>query len=189
MIQHTGTQSIQTERLLLRRFEMDDAQNMFDNWVNDAQVTKYLQWLPHEDIQVTRNILDTWIKSYEKLETYNWAIVFKENNQVIGSISVVNMSEKHEWFEIGYCISRHYWNKKIMTEALKAIIKFCFVEVGLNRIQAVHYVENPASGKVMLKSGMKNEGCLKQYLKNNQGLFVDCNLYGIVKSDYKEGRS
>lgn len=110
-----------------------------------------------------------------------------QTNQVIGSISVVNMSVDYEWFEIGYCLSRNYWDKGIMMEALKAIISFCFTEVGLSRVQAFHHVENPASGKVMLKSGMKYEGCLRQYLKNNKGIFVDCDIYGIVKSEYTVG--
>jgi len=163
---------------------MDDAQNMFDNWANDVQVTKYLQWLPHGDIQVTRDILDSWIKSYENPETYNWAIELLEVAQVVGSIAIVDMSEKHEWFEIGYCLSKDHWNKGIMTEALNAIINFSFIDVGVNRVQAYHHVKNPASGKVMLKSGMKHEGCLKQYHINNQGVFVDCDIYGIVKADF-----
>lgn len=187
MIKHVGTQTIETERLLLRKFVMDDAQNMFDNWVNDAKVTRYLQWKPHGDIQVTKNILNSWIDSYEKLDTYNWAIVFRENEQVIGSISVVGMSEIHEWFEIGYCLSNDYWNNGIMTEALKAVIKYCFENVGLNRVQSLHHIENPVSGKVMLKAGMKHEGRLKQYHLNNQGTFADCDFYGIVRSDYIQG--
>ncbi|NLO09571.1 MAG: GNAT family N-acetyltransferase [Clostridiales bacterium] len=184
MIKHVGTLLIDTERLHLRRYTMDDAQDMFDNWVNDAQVTRYLQWLPHGDIQITRNILDSWVKSYEKPTTYNWAIELKENTQVIGSIAVVQMSEDYEWFEVGYCLSRKHYNKGIMTEALKAIIRFSFLDVGVNRVQAFHHVGNSASGKVMLKSGMKYEGCLRQYIVNNQGVFVDCDFYGIVKSDW-----
>ena len=154
------------------------------NWANDAQVTKYLQWLPHGNIQVTRNILDSWIKSYEKPETYNWAIELLEVAQVVGSIAIVDISEKHEWFEIGYCLSREYWNRGIMTEALNAIIHFSFLDVGVNRVQAYHHAQNPASGKVMRKSGMKHEGCLKRYHINNQGVFVDCDVYGAVRADF-----
>ena len=83
---------------------------------------------------------------------------YKENMQAIGSISIVNFSDLHEWCEIGYCLSRNYWNNGIMTEALKAVIKLCFTKVGFNRVHAFHHAENKASGRVMLKSGMKYEG-------------------------------
>ncbi|HHV60912.1 MAG TPA: GNAT family N-acetyltransferase [Clostridiaceae bacterium] len=190
MINHIGTQTIETDRLILRKFMMGDAQNMFDNWANDHQVTKYLQWKPHENIEVTKNILENWVKSYEQPDRYNWGIVYKENMQVIGSIAIVSFSNMHEWCEIGYCLSRNYWNTGIMTEALKVVIKFCFTKIGFNRVQAFHHVENTASGKVMLKAGMKYEGRLRQYHVNTQGVFVDCDMYSILKDEYlnQEGR-
>lgn len=184
MINHVGTRNIETKRLILRKFTMDDAQNMYDNWANDARVTKYLQWKPHENIDVTKNILIDWIKSYERLDYYQWAIVYKENMQAIGAISIVGFSDLHKWCEIGYCLSRNYWNNGIMTEALKAVIDFCFSKIGFNRVHAFHHAENRASGRVMLKSGMKYEGRLSQYHTNTQGEFVDCDMYAILKDDY-----
>jgi len=184
MINHVGTLNIETKRLILRKFTMDDAQNVFDNWANDALVTKYLQWKPHESIDVTKSILNDWVRSYERLDCYNWAIVCKDNMQVISSISLVDFSNLHKWCEIGYCLSRNYWNNGIMTEALKAVIDFCFTKIGFNRVQAFHHAENRASGRVMLKSGMKYEGRLRQYRANTRGEFVDCDMYAILKDDY-----
>jgi ribosomal-protein-alanine N-acetyltransferase len=86
--------------------------------------------------------------------------------------------------EIGYCIGRAFWNQGILTEALNALIAFFFDQVGANRIAAHHDTRNPASGKVMLKSGMKFEGVARQAVLNNQGIY-DAVQYAILKSDWQ----
>lgn len=114
----------------------------------------------------------------------NWAIVPQDDGKVIGSISVVGMSNNMEKCEIGYCLAKSYWNQGIITESLEAMIKYLFNEIGFHRIQATHNIANVASGKVMLKSGMKYEGKLRKYNKSNKGIFVDCNIYFIIKEDF-----
>lgn len=94
MLKHRGTITLYTDRLLLRRFTPEDATDMFANWANDPDVTRYLSWLPHQDIEVTKKILSSWLSLYERPNYYNWAIVPKRNGKVIGSISVVETSEK-----------------------------------------------------------------------------------------------
>src|SRR5690554_324686 len=180
MVKHKGTEMLETERLILRRFTIDDADAMFNNWANDPEVTKYLTWLPHGKVDITRNLLESWIKEYEDLEKYNWTIVLKNIGKPIGSISVVEASNIWERAEIGYCMGKKYWNQGIMTESLKAVVNYLITQIGFKRIQATHHVDNPASGKVMLKTGMKYEGRLRKYIKNNQGQFVDCDMYAIL---------
>jgi ribosomal-protein-alanine N-acetyltransferase len=183
MPNHKGTLKIETERLILRRFELNDAEDMFHNWANDSEVTKYLTWLPHKNIDITKEIINGWVQCYDNLEGYKWAIVPKNYGRVIGSISVVEFFNDKERCEIGYCIARRYWNQGIMTEALKAIIKFLIYECGFKRVFATHDIDNPASGKVMIKAGMKYEGRLRKYNKNNKGQFVDCDIYAILEED------
>lgn len=183
MLNHKGTQTINTERLILRRFRESDTQDMYDNWASDDKVTKYLTWPPHQDLEVTKSILADWIKQYEEDDYYQWAIVPKDYGKVIGSISVVSLSNMHEHCEIGYCIGRDYWGKGITTEALKALISYLFMEVGFQRLQAFHHSENIASGKVMQKAGMKYEGILRNYHKNLKGEFVDCDFYAVIRED------
>jgi ribosomal-protein-alanine N-acetyltransferase len=84
---------------------------------------------------------------------------------------------------LGYCIGKEWWHLGIMTEALGSVIKYLFEEVGMNRIEARHDTNNPNSGKVMLKCGMKYEGTMRQADMNNQGL-SDCSLYAILAEDY-----
>lgn len=109
--------------------------------------------------------------------------MLKENEKVIGSISVVELSNTNEHCDIGYCIGKAYWNKGITTEALKAVILFLFNEIGFERVQAIHYTENVASGEVMKKAGMTYEGRRRKFHKNLAGIFVDCDAYAILKED------
>ena len=78
-MQHLGTQTIETERLVLRRFSMEDAQTMYDNWASDDDVTRYLTWPTHTDSSVTEMVLGNWVDSYANDDFYNWAIQLKSD--------------------------------------------------------------------------------------------------------------
>ena len=179
-----GTQTIETDRLILRRFTVDDAQDMFDNWANDADVCEYLEWDPHGNVAVTQDLLRGWVQAYGDESFYNWAVELKQIGKPIGSIAAVMFSEKHKCCEIGYCISKIYWSQGIMAEALKAVIKYFFTQVGLNRVSAGHDVQNVGSGKVMLKAGMTLEGTQRQRRIRRDGTFADGNMYSILSSEY-----
>lgn len=184
MLSHKGTKVINTDRLLLRKFELVDAYDMFKNWANDSQVTKFLSWKPHNSVEVTKGIVECWVKEYMNTNIYNWAIELKEIGEVIGGISIVKLDEKNYSCEIGYCMSKMYWGKSIMSEALKAVIDYLFSEVGFNRIVAKHDTNNVASGKVMLKSGMKYEGTLRQAKIRENKEFYDLAIYAILKDEW-----
>lgn len=117
MLNHKGTMSLETERLKLRKFNQEDAEDMYNNWASDAEVTKYLTWPTHSSIEVTKRVVGMWIDDYENGEYYQWAIELKETGQVIGSISLMNIDNHIENCEIGYCIGKEFWNKGIVTEA------------------------------------------------------------------------
>lgn len=180
---HIGTQYIETERLILRRFEPSDAPAMFDNWASDGEVTKYLTWPTHADVSVTEGILGQWVPQYEKDDYYNWAIVLKEHgSQPIGNINVAHWSEDREAPEIGYCMGRRWWHRGIMTEALGAVLDFLFERVGVEQIVALHDTNNPHSGGVMRKCGMVFDGVQEKAGKNNQGV-VDMARYVLKAGD------
>lgn len=180
---HIGTQYIETDRLILRRFELNDAQAMFDNWASDDEVTKYLTWPTHSGVFVTKQILEEWVPQYSKNECYRWAIVLKENGpQPIGSIGVGHWYEDGAVPEIGYCMGQRWWHQGIMSEALGAVIDFLFNQVGVQRIEARHDTNNPHSGGVMRKCGMKFEGVREKSHRNNQGE-VDIAHYSIERGD------
>lgn len=181
-MKHLGTQKIETPRLILRRFTIEDAQPMFDNWASDPEVTKFLTWPAHGSVEVSQWVVNDWISHYEEDTFYQWAIVPKELDQPIGSISVVSRNDEAELVHIGYCIGKNWWHRGIMTETLQAVIDFFFDEVGVNRVETRHDPNNPNSGAVMRKCGMKYEGTLRQSDRNNQGI-CDAAWYGILRED------
>ena len=180
---HVGTQQLETDRLILRRYTKDDASAIYKNWASDDEVTKCLTWPTHESQEVTQTIIDEWVKSYSNENYYHWAIVLKENgDEPVGDIAVVHIKEKASVAHIGYCTGRKWWNQGITSEALSAVIDFLFDVVDVNRIEARHDAKNPNSGKVMKKCGMKYEGTLRSSDWNNQGICDAC-YYALLKSD------
>lgn len=179
-MKHLGTKTIETERLILRRFAVEDAEQMYENWASDAEVTKFLLWPTHADVEATRKLLGSWVDAYEKEDKYEWCIVLKEKNEPIGSIGAVGLNEKVKSAEVGYCIGRAYWHKGYTSEALAAVMKFLLEEVGVERIEARHDPKNPHSGDVMKKCGLRYEGTRIRADWNNSGI-CDTALYGYVK--------
>lgn len=182
-MKHIGTKEIKTNRLLLRRFVETDAQAMFDNWASDDEATKYLTWPAHQEMTVTQFMVNNWVEGYAAFNQYKWAITLKEKpNEVIGDISVVAINERTEECEIGYVISRNHWSKGYMSEAMAAVCDYLLTEGPFNRVEALHDINNPASGKVMMKAGLQYEGTHRQYGLNSTGL-VDAARYAILKRD------
>lgn len=182
---YKGTTKLETERLILRKFKITDAQDMFDNYASSDNVTKYMTWETHKNIDVTKEYLQSLTESYSDGKVFDWAIKLKSENKVIGSISAKNLNENISKIEIGYCIGEKWWNHGIVTEALKEIIRFLSEEVDINRIEAYHDIRNPASGRVMQKCGMKFEGILRQAYPSKNDV-VDVCTYSILKSDIKK---
>ena len=183
---HKGTVRLETERLVLRRFERGDAPAMLKNWASDPEVTKFLTWMPHQSIMITENVISAWLAEYTKPEFYQWAIELKELGEPIGSISVVGLVEERDIVSIGYCIGSKWWHRGYTSEAFAAVIKFLFEEVGVNRLEARHNPNNPYSGEVMKKCGLKYEGTLRQAATDNTGI-VDLCIYSMLRSEYFEG--
>ena len=181
VLTHKGTVEIKTERLLLRRFTLDEAQPMFDRWANDERVSRYLTWDPHGAVEITKMLVEAWCSAYEKPDNYNWAIEL--DGEVIGSISVVRTDERSERMDLGYCMGTAWWGKGIMTEAAGAVIDFLFAEVGCNRVEIDHLLANPASGRVAQKCGLTKEGVRREYFNKN-GVFHDEVIYGIVRKEW-----
>ena len=183
MLRHKGTVTIETIRLILRKFEISDAEDMFYNWASDAEALKFLPWGPHENINVTRRKINSFIDRYEYKNYYNWAISLKPNNEVIGSISVEIQNDTDKTCEVGYCLSREHWNRGIMTEALRAVMHYLFYEIGYDKVTAKYDVLNVASGKVMMKAGMRFEKILYQVSRRKDGSFYDCAVYSRHRLD------
>lgn len=182
---HKGTASLETDRLILRKFEERDIEFAFKNWMSDEKVTEFLTWKAHKNIDESKDVINSWINKYVEKNFYQWAIEFKEIGEVIGTITVGSLDERIDKVHMGYCIGRNFWNMGIVTEAFREVIRFFFEEVGVNRIESQFDTNNPASGRVMEKCGLKFEGRLLENDFNNRGI-VDANVYGLIKIDYEK---
>lgn len=180
-MEHKGTKYLESERLVLRPFTLEDAEAMYRNWASDCEVTRYLMWPAHESVSVSREVLQEWTDHYKDESFYQWAIVLEEP---IGSISVVNqIDDKIKMAHIGYCIGKKWWHQGITSEAFGRVMVYLFEEVGIHKIEARHDPRNPRSGSVMKKCGLKYEGTLRQSDWNNQGI-CDASYYGLLADEW-----
>lgn len=184
-MEHKGTKTLETERILLRPFREDDSEAMFRNWAGDPEVCRYLTWGPHESADVSRQICALWASQSDDPAFYQWAIVPKALGEPVGSISVVRSNDDIAEAEVGYCIGRRWWGQGFTPEALRAVVRYLITEVGMNRVSAKHDVNNPNSGRVMRKAGMTKEGVLRAAARNNQGV-ADMAVYSILAGEYRE---
>ena len=185
---HLGTRTLETERLILRKTQENDYLPMFRNWANDERVTRFLTWQPYESAEQLKNTYHQYLlENQNRPDIYDWKIVLKEINEPIGSISVVKMREDIEKAEIGYCLGYKWWHKGITSEALNEVIRYLFEDVGFNRITSQHDTRNPRSGKVMEKCGLRYEGTLREAGLNTQEI-CDLAQYTILKKDYMDNK-
>ena len=157
---------------------------MFDNWASDPEVTKYLTWNPHENIEVTKNIINRWLEEEKDPKTIRFVITLKDGGEPIGSIDVVNYIDGNP--EIGYCLSKKYWNQGLMTEACKAFAKYLFNK-GFNKVVIKALVENISSNRVIEKCGFKftHQEHL-EHLSSFKPNPATLNCYELIKSIGKE---
>ena len=143
--------TLETDRLRLRPFRLDDAEAMFSRWASDDEVTKYLTWPTHTDVEQTRALLARWVAEYEQPERLNFAIELKEEgNKLIGGIDVVHYDEGMP--VIGYNLSRAYWGRGIMTEACRRVLDYLFSQ-GFEAVKIDAIAENIGSNRVIRKCG------------------------------------
>ena len=183
-----GTPTLETERLILRKLEISDAQDVFE-YAKHPEVARYLTWEAHKSVEDAKGFINWAIEKYKKDESGEWGIELKENGRIIGAMGFVHLDLQNSCGEIGYALSKEYWGMGVMTEAVSRLIRFGFQEMKLNRIEAVHFYGNEASGKVMQKAGMSFEGLLRQKMFV-KGKFWDVKQYAIIKEEWilkKEG--
>lgn len=153
MLNHKGIVLLETERLILRRLKMEDAQNVFDNWASDKDVAKFMRWDAHTDIEVTREWMKVCEEQIHDKNHYDWGIVLKECNQPIGSIGAFVNKDEPDRYEVGYALGKKYWGHGYATEALKCVMDFLVNNIGIRHFICSHAKDNPASGAVMRHLG------------------------------------
>lgn len=176
---------LETDRLILRKIRKSDAEDFF-RYASDEEVARHVLWHAHRSIADTKRQIRIYRKQYRHGDPSSFAIIEKKSKRMIGTIGYMWIDTVDCSAEIGYSLCREYWNRGLMTEALKEIIRFSFSILMLNRLEAQHGTDNPASGKVMEKCGMTKEGILRQRVIN-KGRLTDIALYSILREEYTGG--
>lgn len=180
-MEHIGTQTIQTERLVLRKIKLSDAQDFYE-LVNDEQIQKYLSGIP---VNYTFNMAVDYIgnkmlDNYTKSDCYDWWIEDKSTHKLIGRITVYKLDHYRRMADLIWYINSNFRNKGFMSEAGKSVIKF-LQDIGFERIEAFADLGNFASVKVMEKIGMSYEGILRKYDCRRDDSLYDVKMYSIIK--------
>lgn len=152
---------------------------MFRNWASDPEVTKSLTWSSHESIEVTNKVIDRWLEEEKDPKTIRFVITLKDCDEPIGIIDVVNYIDGDP--EIGYCLSKKYWNQGLMTEACEAFVKYLF-DIGFAKVLIKAVVENIGSNRVIEKCGFKFAH--QEHLKHQSSFKPNpatINCYELVK--------
>ena len=172
---------VETERLLLRPVTLDDAEEMFD-YASDIENTRYT-FPTNQSLEETQNNIAQF---YLANPLGRWGIELKCNGQFIGTIDLHKIVPALKKAAIGYIINKKYWNQGLTTEANRAVIELAFEKIGMNKLTALHDKDNPASGKVMEKSGMRfsHEEPYARMDQHEKGRIVTRVHYILTKEDY-----
>jgi RimJ/RimL family protein N-acetyltransferase len=175
---------LETERLLLRPFNLGDAKTV-QELAGDRLIASTTLNIPHP---YENGIAESWISRHEEIfnqgKGVTYAVTLRDNGQLIGAISLMSLVEGHQ-AELGYWIGVPYWNNGYCTEAGQALIRYAFEEKRLHRVHACYLKRNPASGRVLEKLGMSNEGTRKHHVLK-WGVYEDLELMGLLRPEQKK---
>ena len=177
---------LESERLRLRKPGLRDVDRILEYADNPkiSEMTLSFPYPYHEEDAVSW--LHTAYKGFQEGETYIFAICPKESDEFMGGISL-NIKKEYNRAELGFWLAEPYWGRGYMTEALRQVLRFGFHNLELHKIYAVHFTNNPASGRVMAKNGMVREAQLKEHIRKD-GRYRDLVQYRLTKMEYEGGK-
>lgn len=175
---------ISTERLLIKKVSLDDAESLFKVWSNDA-VTEYMNIDSMTEVSDAENMINFFIAADSSNEANRMGIFLKGNEKdAIGSCGFNYIDFENDRAEIGYELHSDYWRKGYMKEALTTLIDYGFETFSFNRIEAKVDVKNVASQRLLEKMLFESEGVLREYEKQKNE-YIDIMMYSILNKDRK----
>jgi [ribosomal protein S5]-alanine N-acetyltransferase len=175
---------LQTERFTLRLLELTDAADV-ERYAGDREIASTTMNVPHPYppggaepfIKATR-------EGAERGTSFSFAITRREDGAFVGVIGLRGIHPDHKRAEMNYWVGKPFWGQGVATEAARAVLRFGFEDLGLNKISAAYMTRNPASRKVMEKMGMTYEGTQRQHVVK-WGQFEDIGHCSILRSEYQ----
>jgi len=172
-----------TARIKLRRISQEDLADMYE-FTSIKSVTEFLEWDAHNSIVPTKEFISKTLNEYiTKETTFTWGIEYLEHSKLIGTIRIYDYIPKYGRAEVSYIINPAYQGKGIMTEVLREIYYHCFNNLRMVRLQAKCSTKNLGSIKLLQKSGMVEEGCLRNYYSAH-GIIHDSYVFAITSDNY-----
>jgi len=176
--------AIESDRLHLRQLQMEDIYEYYERLFGDGDVSRYMLFQPHQDISESLDSLSRKLARYEEGECYCWGVTEKGEDSLIGLIELLRFDPRDNSCSFVYMLACNYWNRGYGTEMLKAVFRFAFEELGIERITADHISKNAASGAAMRKAGMRHIGTVEgKYEKLGEKL--DAEVYEISQASRK----
>lgn len=152
---------LHTERLMLRKPVMEDAEVIFKKYARDEETTRYLIWKPHQYFGETKQFIERCLTCWEDGSSFPWSITKRENNELTGMLEI--HPNRHA-VELGYVIAPEFRQQGYATEAVKSVIAWMLSQPGIYRVWATCDTENLPSAGVLEKAGMQREGILRRYI-------------------------
>lgn len=170
---------IETPRLLLRRPVPADALGIFEAYAQDAEVARYMTWVPHQSVETTMRFVAFCLDNWQREAAFPWVMVMRDTEELIG---MVEARIRMPAVDIGYVLARRYWGRGLMTEAVQAVVKWALAQPGVCRVWATCDVENTRSSRVLERVGMQREGILRCWIihPNIDNKPRDCCCYAKV---------
>lgn len=179
-----GTKTIETQRLILRKFDIDDTKAVFENWASDENVQSFYREPVYETFDKTKELVENYIEKYKDNDVYRWAVTLKETDECIGQIAYYFVDTNNNNAEIEYCIGGAFQKKGYATEAAKAVIDFGFKKMQLHKISISHMGGNEKSKRVIEKCGFHFDGTWRDYFYID-GEYIDRLYYSLLENEYK----
>jgi RimJ/RimL family protein N-acetyltransferase len=171
-----------TERLILRPFKQSDAEQV-QLLANHEKISLTTN-LPYPyTLEMAKGWIQTHKPRFQDRKDATYAITLKKTGEIVGTISLMDISEKSSHARIGFWVGVPYWNNGYCTEAGRAILEYGFKERNLNRIYTGYMKSNLASGRVLEKLGMKYEGTQREQI-TMLGEYEDLVLVGLLRKEW-----
>ena len=167
-----------TERVILCRLKHEDAEEIFYSYASKPEATKYMSWPTHMRLEDTRAFLNHAVSGWNAGSDYSYGIRLKQFNRFIGSCGLINEDGK---IQFGYVLSPSHWGQGYATEVCRKIMEMVRTLPGVQRVSTFVDVENVASAKVLLKSGLVEDARLEKWFKfvNQNNSLKDCLLFKL----------
>lgn len=176
--------TIETPRLILKKISMENLYDM-NRYASLEETSKYLVWTPHLNLLETRGNIEFHINQYKRALAPDWGINHKEDGLFIGTCGFTSVDEYNNSAELGYVLSPEYWGKGLMKEALRAVIRLAFCDIGFHRLTVRIMDGNTASIKLAQSVGFVYEGTARE-CQIIKGKYATIHTYSILIHEYEK---